>query len=147
MRIVRGDALLVPDNFNDPNSKKHLRVVVGNVVPPHGEVLLASIASYDENAGHDSTCLLHPGDHPFIRHVSYINYRFAEVMLVAKLLKHMQPKPGDPNQTNRIALKPTTVHYSHVSEDVLKRIHDGFYKTKRVGNFVFYYLEHPTNRR
>ena len=146
MKIVRGAALLVPDNFNNRNSKKHLNVVMNNSASPHGMALLALIASY-RYANQDSTCLLHPGDHPFIIRPSYVDYLNPQLIPVDKLLAHIQPKSTAYKQTNRTVPKPIVIPYAHVSEEVLKRIHDGFYTTKRTHDFVFYYLEHPTNRR
>ena len=146
MKIVRGDAWLVADRLGDPNSPKHLNVIASNRIPPHDEVLLAPIVSH-RYAGQDSSCLIYPGDHPFIIRLSCIDYYKVKRMRVAKLLKHMQPESDAPNQTKRTASRLTTVPYSRVSDDVVQRIHDGFYKSELARDFAFYYLEHPANRR
>ena len=146
MRIVRGDAWLVPDRFGDPNSPKHLNIIASNQIPPHGVVVLAPVVSH-RYANQDVTCTLYPGDHPFIIRPSCIDYRKAKQMRVVELVKRMKPKSDAPNQTKRTASRLTTVPYSRVSCDVVQRIHDGFYKSALTRDFVFYYLEHPANWR
>ena len=54
-----------------PGGKKHLFFVLND--PGDGEdVVLASVCSMRPRA--DTTCLVHPGEHPFIRHESYVDY-------------------------------------------------------------------------
>jgi hypothetical protein len=42
-------------------------------------VLLVNISTIDVLLAHDPTCILQPGDHPFIRHPSYVYYRKADI--------------------------------------------------------------------
>ena len=75
--LKRG-SLLIPSGPTD-----HLHFICCNPVfyPSIGKecVLLVNVSSVDVILDHDRTCILHPADHPFIRHESYVYYRKAEV--------------------------------------------------------------------
>lgn len=48
---------------------------------------------------HDPTCILHTGDHPFVKHESYVVYqkaRFEEAEKVLRGVKNGQLVPQDP---------------------------------------------------
>lgn len=70
--------LLVPSGPSHDSGRKHLFVLLTN---PHDDGrgvrhnLMAPLASYRPEKRHDPTCILHRGDHPFIRHDSYVAYR------------------------------------------------------------------------
>ena len=65
----RGWTFLIPSG---PNKKNHLFFVL-NHPDDNTDAVLASLSSMHRRA--DRTCVLRPGDHPFIRHESYIDYR------------------------------------------------------------------------
>ena len=143
MSIFRGDTIHIPTNQKHGQPQKHLFVVVcypilhyspAHPIPQPGEVLLVPINSYNPNhPKHDATCLLEKGDHPFIAHTSYINYFFARYELETHLLQKINKREYQTDQP--------------MNEQIVQRIHDGFYKTRRYENFVFDYLEHPDSRR
>lgn len=63
----KGWTILIPSG---DGRKKHLFFVLNE--PDEGEeVVLASVCSMRPRA--DTTCLLHPGDHSFIGHESYVD--------------------------------------------------------------------------
>lgn len=61
--------LLMPSG---PGGKKHLYFVLNNASGT-GNLALAPLCSMIPEA--DRACLLSPGDHPFVRHESFISYR------------------------------------------------------------------------
>jgi len=96
---VRRATLLVPSGpEHDPN-RKHLFILLTDPPNPDGEVLLVGVASVQERLPHDPTCLLYLGDHPFIRHKSYVNYAFARIEPVGKLVNGVKQGLFDPQGT------------------------------------------------
>lgn len=59
------------------NPTRHLWVAVTDPDPQTGEVVIANITT--QAPGRDQTCILNPGDHPFLKHESVMNY--AEAMI------------------------------------------------------------------
>lgn len=82
---VRRATLLVPSGTPDDPGRKHLFILLTDVQPPDQTTLLVSVASVYGNTPHDPTCYLYPGDHPFIRHRSYVHYARARIELAPKL--------------------------------------------------------------
>lgn len=70
--------LLIPSGSANNPDKKHFFVILTKQ-NNHGELLIVSLSSIKPGNFHDKTCLLYPGDHPFIRHDSYVNYRHARI--------------------------------------------------------------------
>lgn len=63
----------------------HLHIVCNNPVDyPRKQnvpcVLVVNFSSVDETNSHDVSCLVEPGDHPFITRSSYIIYRKAQIL-------------------------------------------------------------------
>jgi hypothetical protein len=71
-----GDALKVPGL----NGVPHLHVIIwgpGQIPNEEAEevYVLACFDSINEGQAHDPACVLTVGDHPFITHDTYVNYR------------------------------------------------------------------------
>ena len=70
MEVTRGWSILIPSG---PGRKKHLFFVLNEVEDKREwSVVLAPVSSMREKG--DSTCILKPGDHPFIKHKSFVEY-------------------------------------------------------------------------
>jgi hypothetical protein len=71
-----GTTMMIPGN----NGVPHLFVVVwaGNIpaLYSHPVVLLTNFDSYDPQLNHDTSCLISQGEHPFVQHDTFVNYRF-----------------------------------------------------------------------
>ena len=52
------------------------------------EAVLANLTSMHTRA--DRTCVVYPGDHPFVRHESYIDYRHCRTDTVAHLRRMLE---------------------------------------------------------
>jgi hypothetical protein len=79
--IAAGNTFLVPSG---PEGKKHLFVLaLGPLVlsaygkQPH--VVLVSFTSIHKDAPFDDACVIEAGEHPFIRHRSYVAYRYMRI--------------------------------------------------------------------
>ena len=74
----RRATLLIPSGPAHDPERKHLFIVLTNPaqVLEYNEKhsLLVGVASVHPDLPHDPTCLLHAGDHEFIRHRSYVHY-------------------------------------------------------------------------
>jgi hypothetical protein len=78
---ARGSSLLIPSG---PDAKKHLFALMLNpvVVDGYGSkpmVLMACVTSVQAHLKHDDACLLSAGEHPFVVHDSYVDYRFTRL--------------------------------------------------------------------
>lgn len=82
---VRRATLLIPSGADHDPDRKHLFILLTDPQPPDQATLLVNIAPVYDKIPHDPTCYLHPGDHPFIRHQSYVNYARARIEAAPKL--------------------------------------------------------------
>lgn len=86
--------LLIPSGPDHDLDRKHLFILLTDPIPAPDmgakQVLLVGIATRNSNLPHDPTCLLYPGDHPFIIRESYVNYRFARIEEADKLATGVQ---------------------------------------------------------
>ena len=88
---VRRATLLVPSGPAHDPDRKHLFILITDPVsiPESTEkhILMVSTSTVKTGMPHDPTCLIYPGDHPFIKHDSFISYRTARIEEAQKLLK------------------------------------------------------------
>jgi len=74
----RRATLLIPSGPAHDPERKHLFIVLTDPAQVLGytekQSLLVGVATLQPDLPHDSTCLLHAGDHEFIRHRSYVHY-------------------------------------------------------------------------
>lgn len=66
---VKGSTLLYP-----AGPSLHLMILLTDPVGPPGYILTVTVCTVG-HARHDPTCILIPGDHPFITHESFVYYR------------------------------------------------------------------------
>jgi hypothetical protein len=97
--------LLIPTG-----NTKHLFVVVTDKCKADSHLLI-NITSVHPGMKHDETTIIEAGEHPFIKHQSYVEYRRAEIFQAAWL-------------TKMVAGKVYTAH-SDASEELLQAIVDG----------------------
>ena len=83
-----GDTMLIPGD----NGVPHLFLIIWGpgVIPNEGiadrpVMMLASVSSIDPLYPHDPACELGVGDHPFIRHPSYVVYRKIKCVEAAQI--------------------------------------------------------------
>ena len=96
--------------------------------------MLVPVSTYTKGRkGHDDTCLLEQGDHPFIKHRSYIKYRSA------------RQEPAD--KLKQGVAKKLYVAQEMIGDEVFQRILEGFDRSRLVSKFVFNYLSPPDRSR
>lgn len=82
--------LLVPSGpHNDPD-RKHLFILLTDPADDgSGQkvVLMVSLSSVKSGVPHDPTCILYPGDHPFVKRESFVLYARARLEEADKLLR------------------------------------------------------------
>ncbi len=70
--------LLIPSEPANDSDRKHLFVLLTDPIEAPGfegkQVLLVNIASVPNGFSYDSTCVLKPGEHRFIKHESYSTF-------------------------------------------------------------------------
>jgi hypothetical protein len=69
-----GDAFLLDDRSIDP----HLWIVISRPQDNPDEVVIVNLTSHDSPEKDDS-CVLGPGDHPWIQHKTSVRYRDARI--------------------------------------------------------------------
>jgi hypothetical protein len=91
---VRRATLLIPSGPAHDHARKHLFIILTDpVINPENQqpsVLLTSLSTLDLSLPHDPTCILQPGDHPFITRDSYVSYRSSQIREEAKLINGVQ---------------------------------------------------------
>lgn len=85
--VARRATLLIPSGPADDPDRKHLFIVLTDPTGAEREVLLVSISSAAAGRPSDPACLLYAGDHPFIRHDSFISYRSLRVEPEDRILR------------------------------------------------------------
>lgn len=85
----RATLLVASGPAHDPD-QKHLFLLLTNPAQvldyEDKHSLLVGITTIHANIPHDAACELHPGDHPFIRHKSYVFYAQARIEISQKLI-------------------------------------------------------------
>uniref|UniRef100_UPI0040477DD7 hypothetical protein n=1 Tax=Rheinheimera sp. TaxID=1869214 RepID=UPI0040477DD7 len=123
---MRRGTLLIPSG-----PVKHLHFVCSDVhFSPHknGEkVLLVNISSVDPDLYVDSTCILQPGDHPFIRHESFVYYKHAELY--------------SPDRITDEVLKGNYDVHQPCTDELMQRILDGFAGSREIKRYVQRFYE------
>lgn len=129
----RRASLLIPSGpIHDPQ-RKHLFIVLTDPFDDTGNgisrVLLVSISSLRD--GCDRACILKPGDHPFIKHESFVVYRSARIEEAGKIVSAVH----------------NNIFQAHhpVSEQVMLRICQGLETSKHTAPKIlkFYKLSSP----
>ena len=74
--------LLIPSGPQGDQDRKHLFILLTD---PHADqagkncVLMVSLSTVRPGMPHDPTCILYAGDHPFVKHESYVVYQKARL--------------------------------------------------------------------
>ena len=112
--LRRGSAFLIPSGPNIRSGGMHLFVVAAISKfssAPKPKALLLSVCSIPKSGIYDGTCILQRGDHPFIRHPSYIFYMKARIEPLSKIERNIQER--------------TYIKKPDVEAQVLNRISEG----------------------
>lgn len=84
--VKRATLLIASGPASDPN-RKHLFICLTDAFGSGKEMLMVSVSTHRIGLPADDTCHLFAGDHPFIKHKSFIDYRNARVIEADKLVK------------------------------------------------------------
>lgn len=88
----QGKCVLVPSG---PGTTKHLFAIVLDPTQLEGYgskpcVIMVGVTSIKEGVPHDDACELLQGDHPFIKHPCYVDYRYARIEQAEAVERHIQ---------------------------------------------------------
>ena len=106
MSFSAGDTFV---NKSATNLPSHLWAVISNTQPSVDEIVIVNFTSWRQ--GEDESCVLNKDDHPYIQHRTYISYRDARVVSLAKL--------EELESRNLITRKET------LDSDILARVREG----------------------
>ena len=87
---VRRATLLIPSGPPGDPDRKHLFILLTD---PRADdrgtasVLMVSLSTIRQGVPFDRSCLLYPGDHPFVRRDSYVVYQRARIEAVDAVLR------------------------------------------------------------
>lgn len=111
----RTGTLLIPSG---PSNHLYVILTDANAAEEH---LLASITSVPEVGFYDPTCILTIGDHPFLKHESYVFYRKADVQRATRIA--------------RLVNKNFYIPREDMAEEITQRILDGILASDFTPNF------------
>lgn len=124
--IKAGVTYLAPN----PGVPLHLAVVVYGPFIPSGfsteHVIIVNLTSVKGPGLGDSTCILHAGDHEFLRHDTLVNYPMAECVQVSRLLIDFK--------SGRLIQKEP------MRREILAKIYAGFLSSKHTRRKIRNYL-------
>jgi hypothetical protein len=123
---MKKNTFLKNDIVNNTD-RKHLRIVISDP-DVDGNVLIVSLSSIKPHRYHDPSCVLEQENHSFIKHLSYINYKFAEEMICAEIVND--------RFKGRVILK------ENVSDEVLERIQNGAKISLDLPEYFSKFFEH-----
>jgi len=113
----RRATLLIPSGPDDDPDRKHLFIIITDPVDNPGEVLLVSMSTIRDDFPYDDSCILSPGDHPFVKHESYIDYGKARILTAVSLMR------GEADGS--------LIHKGAIDEEVIVKICDGLMTSRR----------------
>ena len=73
--VVARRSLLVPSNPQGNLSNKHLFVILNDPDGPQREIIIVPICTVYKDRKYDDSCTVNAGDHDFVKHSSYVDYR------------------------------------------------------------------------
>lgn len=117
--IQAGDTIFIPSG----NSGEHLFVVVTGIriVDRKRMILLAPIETLVAKS--ETSCILNPGDHAFVKHASHIGYRHCRVEDMDRLEAYIE------TGYYRVNVDP-------VSSTALQKIREGYRLSNRVPRYI-----------
>lgn len=125
----RRATLLIPSGPAHDPDRKHLFVVLTDPAQvleyTEKHSLLVGIASVQPDLPHDSTCLLHAGDHEFIRHKSYVHYAQARI----------EPSQSILNGVKKGVLVPKAMLVEEIFVRVCKGIVESRFTARKIVSF------------
>ena len=117
---IPGATLIIPSG---PRGK-HLFIILNEPKDFAGHInssVLVNVSSV-RKAPYDDTCILEPGNHPFIRQRSYIAYRHARVERAESLAQKVNASLFTPHEP--------------LDDELLKRVQNGLYKSPQTRRFL-----------
>lgn len=84
-----GDTYLIWSPSDQDDRRKHLFFCLNDPCGNFPKIILASCSSYHSKA--DTSCILHPSDHPFLKHKSFIMYgrcRQESIRHIENMIEH-----------------------------------------------------------
>ncbi len=115
-RLCAGATLLMPSG----SQGHHLYIALNDPRPfenygPHPSVVLVNLSSIRDGLSYDETCVLRAGAHPFLKHDSFVVYRYARIEPAA----HVE----------RLITQGVFSANHPVSDDVLRAVIAGLYQS------------------
>ncbi len=129
----KGNTLLIPSGPKDGHKHLFAVLITPTEVDGYGKepmALMACVTSIKVGVSHEDTCVLNKGDHPFMEHSSFIDYRFTRLEK-AKFVEtkvqsgeFIEKEPCSPDLIKRIiqgALKSRKINREHkkILEEIL----------------------------
>src|SRR2546427_9651637 len=91
--MKQGDTFL---GSEEVHGEDHLWLVINDPPAHAGLALIVNVSTLRPNA--ESTCIVQPGEHPFIQHVSYVRYGSGRKVNVADLTEAVKKGLLKPHQ-------------------------------------------------
>ncbi|ROR21707.1 hypothetical protein EC845_2529 [Comamonas sp. BIGb0124] len=124
---AQGRSLLVPSGPRIEDGQKHLFAILINPVAvdgrgPRPQVFMTSVCSIHEGIPYDDACVLDVGEHPFVRHRSYIDYSKSDLYPANDVELKVQQGLYTPHDDFSIALLRRIVACAEDSRRIRKEL-------------------------
>ncbi len=107
------------------NGKRHFRIVITDS-NEQNEFLTVAVDTL-HNSFQDTSCIIEPGEHSFIKTRSFVNYHYARVLNFTQVFNGLQ--------------KGVLVRKEDISEDLLLRIQEGARKSNMLNKKLKVWFE------
>lgn len=91
-------------------------------------VLVVNISSIEEGLDYDPTCVLDTGEHPFVRHPSYVYYRKAEIYGADNIARNVADGTFSAHEPCTDGTFKRILDGFDISDDVRPKVHSFFEK-------------------
>jgi hypothetical protein len=131
--ICAGKTIVLPNSIN---GKGHLQIILTNPSGNPEEVLMVNLSSktiststsYEDN---DLACIVNPGEHPFVKHETYVRYGKAVIAKVRDI-------------QSLIELKKYQFHYD-CNDALLDKILSGLWESNHANSKIIEFAKRNIN--
>lgn len=109
----KATVLVASGPANDPD-RKHLFVLLTHGLGEEEEVLMLSLSTLNPSIRCDDSCVIEPGEHPFVSRRSYVRYDKPRLVRKAAILRAVETGVFFPHQSVSDAL------YARICEGLLR---------------------------
>ena len=132
---VQRATVLIPTPIDGRPDLKHLFILLTDPVTEEQLVLIVNLSSVKPNIPYDESCVLHEGDHTFIRKTSYVDYSRARIVPISQIqngIKQGKIQPFEAIETDIFARVCYGLLQSRHTKPKLRRFYQDWLEAKGI---------------